>query len=1240
MTPEEILQKLCREESGNFQQFFLSQFSSKCSVEEFGVFFLNFLRQQIEVFLKGCNGSTATPLFTPLKPEESQVSIKDCSSSSLTLDPKPILTKKKIRTSLFEQSDFPEVLNKSLDNRMKTNVTSTPKQSKSTEHSFNSTQTSANNSRSIREFSLEDFMNTSTPSNRVKSKKQVQKKRVVPITLSKSINDSDSDAFTSPAFRNDNNILKINDTSEIMDRQKMKTEMTEISKQIDEIQPPVVFSLRSSVAAIAAESPLKTKPVEISLENVSVENQVILKRLAEIYCILMDLHLTANILSEISFILNILDADGIATSPSNPEADIEEIDRRLINVGFSEVFLVFKEFTNCVFFALEVLNRRRGILAVLDLSSLKVVIENNRITSSQPQLTSYLQTVYSKKSDLIESSRSNHHDTSFPSNSTVGNSVFLQQENDTRNNFSSDLEFANFRKQRDAFYAILKTWEQKHMNPLWNFKESLGSKIQNTIFNVSEHPINMAHLAQLFLAQLLLSANEPLPQELSDVDQIKLSKLTQRLVTPGSFSTNYQFPGNQIFFKQFLQTAGSHIFMEQIKLVLVANLIELNDSTYDILNLSSSGGSEETTEYVVRTEVISNLRILSKFLGLVVSIPFTYEGNKNSLMDQKQMDLKNNVSSTIDFFRILKKALIEKKLLITIPWMVQYLVMLDEVSLKHNEYKRVFSLLFEIYWKIDVLKLRHTSNFIILSCLGWLFEQLNLVGDYYVHRQMKNPKTDLNFLMDFQEVPIYLPHNSNVVKEMEENVLVGSVTKVKTFYQCSLVKKTFDEKEVFQSSVSSSPSSGLLETILNASCPFLADFRVAIMPKGVAKSLSRTGRYRHITTKIMTEQSTPNVQQQNVQDNKSKLVEAFLHSQSLSVRRTIEFVIERTSSAVIKDFQVKFLLPSKTTAMENIQNINDMDYPSIFKNIKDIFTKSFNIVLEDWNTEVPKMIEERASQALAALLPTETQSVVKQTCLQLVKEKCLLKTTEWRKNNLKDLSFYSTDIQSDAEKFQKQQQNKNGQHTNLVIRQENTNLSESLDELQYWLHNTSYSYKFVNSKDLLVFLKKYKSTFEENTLPYFFFRVTGLMTINLIQNLICYFPMVLNAEVIEEFMNIWQHEEMLPLVFGLKSSSNIFDGLLTVYFFRSLQRSRNTVSYVKLGDLLSTLVEARLITPDYLNDAFLKLYKHQWPQFVLNGISEILRTVIGKSNSEMEKPVLMMDVLADIVRNVEMEEGD
>lgn len=778
------------------------------------------------------------------------------------------------------------------------------------------------------------------------------------------------------------------------------------------------------------------------------------------------------------------------------------------------------------------------------------------------------------------------------------------------------------------------------MNPLWNFKESLGSKIQNTIFNVSDHPINMAHLAQLFLSQLLLSANEPLPQELSDVDQIKLSKLTQRLVTPGSFSTNYQFPGNQIFFKQFLQTAGSHIFIEQLKLVLVANLIELNDSTYDILNLSSNvpGGNEEATEYVVRTEVISNLRILSKFLGLVVAIPFTYEGAKNLLMDQKQLDLKNNVNSPIDCYKILKKALLEKKLLITIPWMVQYLVMLDDVSLNHREYKKVFSLLFEIYWKIDVLKLRQTSNFIILSCLGWLFEQLNLVGDYYVHRQMKNPKTDLNLLLEFQEVPIFLPHSSNMVNVFEENVLVGSVTKVKSsLYQCSLVKKTFDEKEVFQSTITSAPTSGLLETILNASCPFLADFRVAIMPKGVAKSLSRTGRYRHITTKIMTEQPpTPNTQQQNVQDNKSKLVEAFLHSQSLSVRRTIEFVIERTTSAVIKDFQVKFLLPSKASALENIQYISDMDFASIFKNIKDIFTKSFDNVLSDWKTEIPKMIEQRASQALTALLPAETQTVVKTTCLLLVKEKCILKTTEWRKNNLKDLSFYSTDITSDAEKFQKQQQSKSVPNTNLIIRQENTNLSDSLDELHYWLHNTSYSYKFVNSKDLVAFLKKYRSTFEENTLPDFYFRVTGIMTVNLIQNLICYFPNVLTKDVFDEFLEIWQLKEMAQLVFSM--NSNFFDGLLTVYFIRSLQRARNQASFIKLGDLLSSMVEVGLVNPDYLNDAFLKLYKHQWQQFVLNGISEVLRTVIGKA--EMEKPVLMMDVLADIVRNVDLDEVD
>lgn len=51
-----------------------------------------------------------------------------------------------------------------------------------------------------------------------------------------------------------------------------------------------------------------------------------------------------------------------------------------------------------------------------------------------------------------------------------------------------------------------RTWDFKHLNPTWNFLVELGGKVRS-LLAIMEHPINMAHLAKLFTAQLVQSCN-------------------------------------------------------------------------------------------------------------------------------------------------------------------------------------------------------------------------------------------------------------------------------------------------------------------------------------------------------------------------------------------------------------------------------------------------------------------------------------------------------------------------------------------------------------------------------------------------------------------------------------------------------------------------------------------------------------------------------------------------------------
>lgn len=138
--------------------------------------------------------------------------------------------------------------------------------------------------------------------------------------------------------------------------------------------------------------------------------------------------------------------------------------------------------------------------------------------------------------------------------------------------------------------------------------------------------------------------------ELPKADPSRLSKLQQRLYAPSNFSTDFTFPGQQAFFKEFLAWAEHNpAFVEQLKTTLISELLELNDSTYEVLNVRADTvvdleQFDQSKEYVVRSETIVKMRVLAKFLGLMVSKTHQYEGVRCVDVDMRQIVLRNKVN--------------------------------------------------------------------------------------------------------------------------------------------------------------------------------------------------------------------------------------------------------------------------------------------------------------------------------------------------------------------------------------------------------------------------------------------------------------------------------------------------------------------------------------------------------------------------------------------------------------------
>lgn len=340
------------------------------------------------------------------------------------------------------------------------------------------------------------------------------KKRVAPITVATHSNRS---VFGSPAFRSDNNLLNISsadDDGAIISRKLLKTHIDEISKDFENEPLPErgIHSILHGTHKLTSDG---QKPIDTPIDLTKVERRNVIEKLICIHSAIIDLNLTTNFLTEIAYLLNLLNVDVTVMAVANHFEELplsmaatvdfggqlnEAIEPHLINRPSETVSMVTtggvaartelmlpvdilrNNINNCVYFSLGVLNKQKHILALLDITTIKVLLDNERLLEFNEYIKEFLLKTYSHKLKMESLKRT--HDISFkPSlygaggmgrgadgNSTaridggegvggsIGNNinVFYQQENDTKDNFPSMKEFMAFRKQRDCFCNILR----------------------------------------------------------------------------------------------------------------------------------------------------------------------------------------------------------------------------------------------------------------------------------------------------------------------------------------------------------------------------------------------------------------------------------------------------------------------------------------------------------------------------------------------------------------------------------------------------------------------------------------------------------------------------------------------------------------------------------------------------------------------------------------------------------------
>lgn len=260
------------------------------------------------------------------------------------------------------------------------------------------------------------------------------KKRVAPITLSKNVTIKDD--FVNTAFASDNSFTTKNETTHTNERALLKLHKEAITNDfIQQTQEHNTRSLHAAFKDKILES-AQIPPLEIDLTKVT--NQRMIVRIADIFTILLDLNLSINILTEISYLVNLIntEVDPFAREILDTEDQVSHTN-------------ILKNLNNCIYFALSTLSRLKHLLIMLDVKTINILMKNDRIVMNDTELTKFLKGIFQYKSNLSSKL--------IEGNNVPGYSyVFYQQENDSKGNFPSEREFGCFKKQRDMFYAILK----------------------------------------------------------------------------------------------------------------------------------------------------------------------------------------------------------------------------------------------------------------------------------------------------------------------------------------------------------------------------------------------------------------------------------------------------------------------------------------------------------------------------------------------------------------------------------------------------------------------------------------------------------------------------------------------------------------------------------------------------------------------------------------------------------------
>lgn len=666
-------------------------------------------------------------------------------------------------------------------------------------------------------------------------------------------------------------------------------------------------------------------------------------------------NLVPNIFLEFFFVLQLLTSRG-PSGADDRDCEIEM--KRGIKDAVEQKH--FQSVHNCVYFAVLVLDFQFTVISLLDKSTLKLLAENERIGAFSPTL----------QERLLEAYRTSMGKVSLLLPPTL-HSVSFQPETDNRSNFPSDRSFHIFKKQRDIFYELLREWEDCHEKTDWDFERGLGNKIRAMMSNLSV-ACNHSHFARLFQRQLVQMCKGPTggkrgvgSSDNPDQDVLnmlgsdnlnRLKRLQERFVVPQSVGPcpPPSFPGYQEFFRDFIISAGNYQFNQHLMDSLCQEIQELDSNS--IVGLEKTDvelDMEEQDEKVRFASILLTLRLLAKFLGFVTFLPYRTTESLSSELQESAVSLRNQTLPMLDVLQLLRRSIQDHRTVLTVPWAVEYLSLVDCVAPYLDYYRKLFSLLLHLYRNklilTDEKEMSFLNKLLLLAVLGWLFQVPALPEEMFFNSDAVQDEISADLLVSIQGL--------DIVPLVDQQLL----------YNC---------------------------------CPYIGELKKLLVSFVAGCGAKNGGFIRKITPTA----AEPLMPKQTLSQKKlqAELEQAFFHNQPPSLRRSVEFVAERIGSNCVKHIKATLVADLVKRAEVILKDKVTEDSAENSKLLDSVCIR----LCEDGRQALHRGKEycrKKAPEAVRMLLPEETSTCVLRSAEEIAVSLAIEKACTWLTTNISAL---------------------------------------------------------------------------------------------------------------------------------------------------------------------------------------------------------------------------------------------